>query len=75
MTTTTVQRGRPRKTSEELLAERLTMRLTPRDRQLLEEICRHYGQAPEAYIRAKVLPPIREEYKQLFGDDTSALIA
>lgn len=69
------QRGRPKKSSEQLLLERLTMRLTARDRQLLEAICEHDGQAPEAYIRAIALPLIRQEHNQLFGNDTQALIA
>ena len=67
--------SRPRKTSDQLLLERLTMRLTAKDRQLLEAICEHKGQAPEAYIRAIALPLIRKEHGQLFGDDNNALIA
>lgn len=70
-----MNKGRPKKSSEQLLLERLTMRLTAKDRQLLEAICEHKGQAPEAYIRALALPLIRREHDQLFGNDTQAMIA
>lgn len=67
--------ARPRKKQHELLIERKTVRLTTEDLRLLEEIASHYGQAPEGLLRRYVLPTIRSEHQQLFGNDNSGLTA
>lgn len=70
-----MRRGRPTKPEHELLIERMTARLTSRDRAMLEEIGAHKGLAPESLIRSYLLPAMRNEYRNLFGDDNQSLTA
>lgn len=68
-------RGRPRKAAKELLIERITVRMTSADRQMLEEICAHKQYAPEAFVRSLVVPRIREIHHKMFNENTSELTA
>ena len=70
-----MNRGRPKKPESQKLIERMTARLTPKDRAMLEEIAMHKGLAPESLLRSYMLPAMREEHNQLFGNDNSALTA
>lgn len=69
------KRGRPRKPAAKRLDERVSMRLTERDKQLLQEIADFKGIAPETLIRVWVLPHMRAEAIELFGDGCSTLTA
>lgn len=59
----TSRRGRQRKAAERRLDERVSMRLTERDKKLLQEIAEHKGLAPETLIRVWVLPAMRAEHQ------------
>lgn len=60
-------RGRPKKSPEKLLIERVSVRLTETDRARLERIAEHRGIAPETLLRSLVLPTIREQHTEIFG--------
>lgn len=60
-------RGRPRKTPEKLLIERVSVLLTERDRELLQRIADHKGMAPQTLLRVLVLPAVRDGYREIFG--------
>lgn len=73
MTTTVVQRGRPRKANDELLLERMTVRMTARDRAMIEAIAKHRRLAPESLLRSWALEMADQEDRQIFGHDISRL--
>lgn len=62
-----MNRGRPKKSPEKLLIERVSVRLTETDRERLERIAEHRGIAPETLLRALVLPTIRNQFQEIFG--------
>lgn len=76
MNTTTVNKvGRPRKASNELLLERMTARMTARDRAMIEAIAKHRRLAPESLLRSWALEMADQEYRQIFGNDSNVLTA
>lgn len=75
MNTTTVNRGRPRKANNELLIERMTARMTARDRAMIEAIAKHRRLAPESLLRSWALEMADQEYRQIFGNDNNVLTA
>lgn len=60
-------RGRPRKDLEDQLIEKLNFRMTPRDRELLEQVARHKSIAPETLLRSLAIPAMRELHGEIFG--------
>jgi hypothetical protein len=62
-----MNRGRPKKSPEDQLIEKLNLRMTPRDKRLLKQVADHKSIAPETLIRSIAIPSLRKLHSEIFG--------
>ena len=62
------KQGRPRKEADNRLEERITVRLTQKDKAVLKVIADHKGFAPESMARSYIKELIRKDLESLGPD-------